>query len=268
MEMNDIHLHSENRRWLPKHWMLRAISGIVVCGLCIILVLYYFAYRHVRMEQEVVADFLSRSPGGTALVDNRPSLFNSLYDTLGISKPVTDLFLKGTQIKDSDLNSLESLKFLTSLSVDQCPITDEGVKKIVKVRTLESLSLFGCEGITDASLTYLGTLVSLTSLHITAASDRVSASNIQCLEALPNLEILDLSQCCGISDNAVEQLASLKHLINLDICGTSISEEGAKRLCRVLTKTIVLTDYFDSKLVNEEKLVPDESLHQGGQIER
>jgi len=241
--MNDVRLQPKTRRWLTMRRLLWGVGGIAAGGLCILLILLYFAYRQGRIEQEVVADLLSKSPGGSAQVDDRPGWRTRLYETLGIPRPVTALFLAGKQINDHDLTKLESLSELRLLSLDQCSITDEGVREIVRVPTLESLSLLGCDDITDRSLSYLGTLESLTTLNICTFRAQISSRNIHCLSALPSLEILDVGSCPGISDDAVEPLASLSHLVNLDIRGTSISEEAAKRLGRALPNTIVLTDY-------------------------
>ena len=84
---------------------------------------------------------------------------------------------------------------------------------------------------------------SLEALDIGAFAPKITGHNIQSLSALPNLGTLNLVDCLEISDDAVEPLASLKHLDHLDIRGTSISEEGAKRLERALPNTMVLTDY-------------------------
>jgi len=240
--MNDVRLQPKKRRWLPVRRLLLAIGGIGAGGLCILLVLLYLAYRQGRIEQEVVADLLSKSPGGSAQVDILPTWRNRLYDLLGIPKPVTDLCLKGNQINDDDLARLESLQRLTSLSLDQCPITDDGIREIAKLRTLTHLNLFGCDDITDTSFTYLGTMRSLEMLDVAAFAPKITGRNIQSLSALPNLGTLNLVDCLEISEDAVQPLASLTHLDTLDIRGTSISEEGAKRLRRALPNTIVLAD--------------------------
>ena len=241
--MNDVRLQSKRRGWLSKRRLLWGVSGMAAGGMCILLTLLYLAYRQGRIEQEVVAHLLSKSPGGSAHVDPLPTWRNRLYDLLGIPKPVTDLDLKGNQINDDDLARLVSLRNLQLLGIDQCPITDDGVKEVAKVGTLRHLSLFGCDGITGTSLTYLGTMKSLETLDITTFRVKITGRNIQNLSALPNLGTLNLVDCLEISDRAVEPLASLDHLDTLDIRGTSISEEGANRLRRALPNTIVLTDY-------------------------
>lgn len=243
LEMNDVHLQPEKRRWPPIRRLLWAIGGIAAGASCVLLALLYLAYGQGRIEQEVVADLLFKSPDGSAQVDILPTWRNRLYDLLGIPKPVTNLFLKGNQISDNDLAKLESLEHLDLLTIDQCPITDTGLREIAKVRTLTHLGLFGCDRITDMSLTYLGTMRSLETLDICTFRAKISGGGIHNLSALPNLGTLNLVDCLEISDNAVEPLASLNHLDTLDIRGTSISEEGANRLRRALPNTIVLTDY-------------------------
>jgi hypothetical protein len=241
--VNDVRLQPKRRRWVSKRRLLWGVGGLAAGGLCILLTLLYLAYRQGRVEQEVVAHLLSKSPEGSAHVDPLPTWRNRLYDLLGIPKPVTSLFLKGNQINDGALARLESLGHLDLLSIDQCPITDDGVREIAKVRTLTHLNLFGCDGITDTSFTYLGTMRSLEMLDIAAFAPKITGRNIQSLSALPNLGTLNLVDCSEISDDAVQPLTSLTHLDTLDIRGTSISEEGAKRVRLALPNTIVLTDY-------------------------
>jgi hypothetical protein len=240
--MNDMRLQPNRRRWLSKRRLLWGVGGVAAGGLCILPTLLYLAYRQGGIEQEVVADLLSKSPDGSAHVDALPTWRNRLYDLLGIPKPVTDLDLRGNRISDDDLARLESLHQLESLYLDECPITDNGVREIAKVRTLRYLDLSGCDDITDMSFTYLGTMRSLEMLDITAFPPKITGRNIQSLSALPNLGTLHLVCCLEISDDAVEPLASLNHLDTLDIRGTSISEEGTKRLRRALPNTIVLAD--------------------------
>lgn len=212
-------------------------------ALGIIVILLSSAYRQGRIEQDIVADLLSKSPAGAADVDIQPVWYGRLYQTLGIRRPFTSLFLDGDQLKDDDLEKLNALRHLTLLSLDRCVITDEGVKHIAKVRTLESLTLFGCDNITDNGIVLLSTIPSLSALGITATqSDRISRRGIESLTAMAHLEILRLNGCTAISDDAVEPLSALTHLVNLDIRGTSITEEGANRLESGLPQTIILRD--------------------------
>ena len=125
--------------------------------------------------------------------------------------------------------------------MDQCGITDEGVRGIASLPTLTSLSL-ACPAVTDASLAYLESLKSLAGLNLYAPGKPILNRNIRCLSALPNLEILAVSDCDGISDDAVEALASLKHLRNLDICRTSISDQGQNAWLPQLPDTLIIAD--------------------------
>ena len=230
--------------WSARYWLLCKVGVIIGLLFCILMFVFlYLEYRRGKIEQEIVESLLSKSPLGSADVDSQDSLCYRFYSILGISRPVNYIFLKGNQIHDNNLKELVSLPHLTLISIDQCPITDQGVKEIAKVQTLESLNLFFCDNITDVSLEYLGTAKSLEDLDISTNSKQLTGRSIHCLSELPNLEKLSLYSCVGVSDDAVESLSLLKHLVNLDIRGTLISKEGAKRLCSELPKTLILTDY-------------------------
>ena len=236
-------------RMKAKPWWLRNprslwYGGSVVAGVCVVLLLVALCilYRHVQIEREIIATLLSKDPNGTFDVDNQPTWVNYARGRVGIPISVTDVILHGSQITDADLASLGGLSHLRSLSFDECTITDEGVKEISRLRTLEHLSLGACPAVTDTSLAYLGNLKSLASLTFCAPGKPISSCNICCLSVLPKLGILSVADCDGISDDAVDGLASLRHLRNLDIRGTSISDEGARRLALALPETLLIAD--------------------------
>jgi len=221
-----------------------AIVGVVAGASCILLgAVLCLAYWCRPVEQQILADLASKDPTMVADAYVRPRWLNRVYEVLGIPRPVVYLSLHGNGIKDSDLTRLRSLQHLTSLTVYECAITDEGVKEIAKLRALESLHLFYCNAVTERSLLYVGTMKSLSSLSISADGVRITGRSISCLSCLPKLEILELCQCDGISDDAVEALTSLNHLAHLDIRGTSISEEGVSRVCCSLRNATVFADY-------------------------
>jgi len=242
--MNDMPLKLNRRRWPSKRRLLWSVGRVAAGGLCIFLTLLYLACRQARIEQEVVADLLSKSAGGRASVDSLPTWRNRLYDLLGIPRPVRYLNLRGKQITDDDLARLKSLHRLELLSLDECSITDNGVREIAKVPTLRSLSLVACHGITDTSFIYIGRMRSLQYLDICWFLPKITGRNIEHLSALPNLATLHLVDCPAMSDDAVEALASLKQLDTLDIRGTAISEDGRRRLEIALPNTIVLSSDF------------------------
>jgi len=234
-------MKTDQRCWLPNRRYLW-YGGLAVAGICVVaLVAFCLVQRRGPTEQEIVAKLLSKDPNAFIDVDGRPTWANSVREILGIPKPVTSVFLHGAQITDADLASLGGLSHLQLLTLEQCAITDEGVKEIAMLRTLEALTLGACP-ITDASLAHLGSLKSLASLNLYAPGKPISGCNIRCLSALPKLAILTLADCDEISDDVVEALASLKHLLNLDIRRTSISDEGARRLAIALPETLIIAD--------------------------
>ena len=79
-------------------------------ALCTIVVLLSSAYRQGRIEQDIVANLLSKSPDGAADVDIQPAWYGRVYQTLGIRRPVTSLFLDGDQLKDDDFEKLDTLR--------------------------------------------------------------------------------------------------------------------------------------------------------------
>ncbi|MEJ5312502.1 MAG: hypothetical protein WHX52_22275 [Anaerolineae bacterium] len=223
--------------------------GLVACGAVVVSIcamMLYRAYRQGCLEHQVVAELLSKSPQGEARVGSPPSLsvwYNWVCEVFGIPKPIVYLTLTGPQINDGDLAQLTVLRHLENLTIDSCPITDDGVRKIAQLRTVRYLIFAGPVNITDASFNYLGTMRSLETLAICDFPPKITGRNVEKLRDLPNLAVLDLACCLKVSDQAIEGLTQLKQLKNLDIRCTSISEPGVRRLERGLPNTIILSDH-------------------------
>ena len=231
-------LKANRQQWFSKYHMLFAT---VVGAFSILFALFFPVYWQARIEEKVVADLLSKSPNGEADVTLATTWRCRLCDLLRISRPVCDLTLKGSEINDNDLVKLQSLKSLEILTLVECPITDDGVREIAKVRTLTGLCLWGGNGLTDASLTYIQKMQSLADLCL--MDSEITGQGIQKLSALQNLSHLDLNGCFNLSDDAVKPLTSLTGLNQLDIRYISISKEGVREIERALPNTVIFADY-------------------------
>jgi hypothetical protein len=114
----------DGRLRVSKRCLLCATLGIAAASLCSLVLLFWFTNEQGQTEQRVVTSLLSKSPGGSACLDNRTTWLNRLCQALGIPRQVIDLSLQGNQINDDDLARLKSLRCLTSLSLDHCSITE------------------------------------------------------------------------------------------------------------------------------------------------
>lgn len=95
------------------------------------------------------------------------------------------------EITDAGLAHLAGLTRLRELNLSQRPITDAGLMHLAKLDALESLALYGVEGI--------------------------NGSGLAALEGAEKLAELDLSACRGLTDQGMASLARLSQLKKLSL---------------------------------------------------
>lgn len=135
-----------------------------------------------------------------------------------------------------DDDGVERLRFckntLRSLSLDSRLISDRGVKRIADLHELESLDLFAAD-VTDACAEALRHMTKLKSLE--ACGGRLTDVFVaRVARHCPNLETLNLGQNAGVTDVGAECVAaSLTKLTALNLCGSKVTDAGAKRFARL-----------------------------------
>jgi hypothetical protein len=135
-----------------------------------------------------------------------------------------------------DDDGVERLRFckntLRSLSLDSRLISDRGVKRIADLIELESLDLFAAD-VTDACAEALRHMTKLKSLE--ACGGRLTDVFVaRVARHCPNLETLNLGQNAGVTDVGAECVAaSLTKLTALNLCGSKVTDAGAKRFARL-----------------------------------
>ena len=135
-----------------------------------------------------------------------------------------------------DDDGVERLRFckntLRSLSLDSRLISDRGVKTIADLHELESLDLFAAD-VTDACAEALRHMTKLKSLE--ACGGRLTDVFVaRVARHCPNLETLNLGQNAGVTDVGAECVAaSLTKLTALNLCGSKVTDAGAKRFARL-----------------------------------
>ena len=135
-----------------------------------------------------------------------------------------------------DDDGVERLRFfkntLRSLSLDSRLVSDRGVKRIAELHELESLDLFAAD-VTDACAEALRHMTKLKSLE--ACGGRLSDAFVARVALYcPNLETLHLGQNAGVTDAGAECVAaSLTKLTALNLCGSKVTDAGAKKFARL-----------------------------------
>ena len=101
---------------------------------------------------------------------------------------------------------------------------DADVERLASLRELKWLSLKGPE-VTDAFVVRLKTLKGLEGLSLARAS--ITDECLPALAEMTHLSYLDLSECSGITDAGLKQLASLKSLNDLTLAASRVDVKKA-----------------------------------------
>ena len=156
----------------------------------------------------------------------------------GIPAPVIAIAIAGKRISDEDLSAIASLSTSKGLPSTGAQFRNVAIGEIARLQRLRALNIFACEGITDSGIARLGRANSSIDGHRGWPYYRPKR---RCPFRAAALTALAL-HCQNLDDEAITALAALQRLENLDVRGTSISEEGLARLRKGLANTIVLGD--------------------------
>lgn len=140
--------------------------------------------------------------------------------------------------EDRDLEYLQGLNNLVRLGLWACRITDDGLRHLSGLTSLEELDLGRGNSpneddpestqITDRGLSHLADLTQLKVLKL--GRTRIAGEGLRHLEKMKDLQELDLS-CSWVNDEGLAQVGKLKSLKRLDLQGCRrISEGGIEHL--------------------------------------
>jgi hypothetical protein len=169
------------------------------------------------------------------------------------------LALKGGTLKDEACEQLAKCRLMTTLQLEDSIVSDQGLRKLAAV-PLSTLYLSNTP-ITGQCLPHLQKVVSLC-----VSRTKLTGAFLQCLSGMPNLGILDLTDCAlaedslrdfptlpklqmlnltrtPASDSEVVGLATkLPNLKYLLLNGTQLTDEGLSRLAIPTLKVVSVTN--------------------------
>jgi Leucine-rich repeat (LRR) protein len=186
-------------------------------------------------------------------------------------KHLKSLDLRGTRITDSTLEFLGGVPTLEHLDIGWAQITDTGLEHLTSLTNLRWLTMGGNK-LTDTSLQFLrqmpqieyldigGTqrtdsglwslllaragmqsIASVTELReLRMAGTAITAQGLELLAPLTKLERLNLQACKQLKDDAATILAAFKHLRELDLKDSGLSEKSIASLREALPQTQIL----------------------------
>jgi hypothetical protein len=149
-------------------------------------------------------------------------LFDELIEDLGrLEKAVLNC-----APDDEDCALLSALHGLRAVNLTESNISDQGLKSLCDIQTLESLVL-SYTNISDFGLDCLSRLIDLRELDLSLTM--ITDAGLAKISTLKTLEELRLS-ATAISDEGLVHLLSLQKLAYLDVSETAVSEEGVELL--------------------------------------
>jgi Leucine-rich repeat (LRR) protein len=153
---------------------------------------------------------------------------------------------------------LVSLENMEVLKLDHTNIPDNGLRFLSTLRKLGNLDINYCKKLSEMSMRYVSTLTNLHSLSL--FKGKVSDVSVRFITRLPNLTKLSLEKCHNIR-MLCQDFSSLRHLQELNVKGTFITNRALERIARLENLTTLLldgciqfTDFGFSKLVNLTRL--------------
>lgn len=148
------------------------------------------------------------------------------FSWLPRSRKYTTLAFYNCDVARTDISFLEALRDLRVIYMSGSSVTDEQMRVIRRVATLESLNVGGSQ-VTDAGLALLDKCVRLKTLRF--AKTAVNGSAFEKLRALPELENV-CADNCQLGDDALALLAECPRLRVVEVSSASITDRGARAL--------------------------------------
>ncbi|HWG47788.1 MAG TPA: leucine-rich repeat domain-containing protein [Gemmataceae bacterium] len=141
--------------------------------------------------------------------------------------PIVEVWFSRKKLSPDDLAMFGLLTNLKELSLLECGITDEGVKRLAHLVNLERLELVG-NNLTDAGLEQLKGLTKLQKL--TVSGNEITDAGLVHLKNLTALKTLRALGSVKITDKGLAHLESLKNLEELDVSGDALTGSGLDHL--------------------------------------
>lgn len=178
---------------------------------------------------------LSKMTTLTELVFHHDRIGDAGLARLEKLKNLQQLWLTGTRISDNGLAHLRGFTLLADLCLRYTAINGSGLTYLKDLPVLAELNLRTTR-LRDAGLRNLQGFKSLKKLDL--SDTKIGGSGLEVLLSLPALEDLNLAQTSITDASALKYLTQLKHLRQLDLRDTMLSEQTVADLRRTLNINI------------------------------
>ena len=188
-----------------------------------------------------------------------------LNDIKGLKK-LRFLRIYGPTFDGDGIAPIGEMTTLRTLSMQQTGVSDDNVKHLKDLVNLEKLYLYGTH-VTDTGMAQLAGLTKLKELELRATA--CGGDGMEYLKQMLDLQMLDLSECNAPTlDKALETIGTLKHLEDLNLWNTYLTDNGVASLSGLTTLKALNLDNIkgvtDASMDTIAKLTSLEYLHLGG----
>jgi internalin A len=133
------------------------------------------------------------------------------------------VILRGTWVTDSDLESLQSLPYLSRLSLAHTRITDQGMLRLKGLRNIVELDLYYAEQITDEGVAAIRDWKRLERLVLRGT--KITDTTLGLISGINTVKSLDIGYA-QVTDTGIQQLAALRGLRELAFGGNKLTERA------------------------------------------
>lgn len=196
-------------------------------------------------ENIVTLDLMNLSPA------DRESLVEEFAWVTGLPK-LEKLIATGPGITNEAVAKLAGHPSLSVLAFENRSLVgNEGIAAIKDLPKLTDVSLERSE-ITDEALKSLAE--SKTILRIRIPRTKVGDEGVNYLVNAPQLELLDLLECTGVSDACLPTIGKLSKMRNLRVFGRQITDDGMQHIAKLENLAALGLQYADVSDVGLAKL--------------
>lgn len=127
---------------------------------------------------------------------------------------------------DEQIKLVTGFDRLTSLSLENSVVTDEGLAAVKEIPTLTTLNLRKCAKLTDAGLEHVAELPKLQRLILLYNKDGLTNECMKSIAKIESLRALDIRGCVQIKDDGLLAMAPLKNLVDFKHRGFNVTNDG------------------------------------------
>lgn len=127
---------------------------------------------------------------------------------------------------DEQLAMLTGFDRLSSLSLENSVVTDDGLAALKQIPTLKTLNLRKCAKLTDAGLEHVAELPKLERLILLYNKDGLTNECMESIAKISSLRALDIRGCVQIKDDGLLAMAPLKNLVDFKHRGFNVTNKG------------------------------------------